>query len=285
MTRIGQAFLTGLLAFVVAPAATAQDAANNSPEETEQAEPTGANQDADYGAIVVTANRDGNYIVRGGDIKEMVEAFNKWRPEYAPNGLLYLQFRPAKDQQIDNVEGQLRRGNEVIDLTFDERGLAFMPVERLGDGKWELSFNQVKGKLRIFPTILSPGTDEQNRRIGDIRLQCRVFWGYYNNRVNIVFRGLFDLVGGCTTKRVGAYYPVEKEIETAIIDGRSEPQKLLEPDKKSYLVPLADNEIDNDAMLRITYAVADENIELSDYSTEEAATESLSEPTSDSPEN
>lgn len=270
--------LAALLAITGCPAALAKQA------DTAQ-DDIGDSGNADYGAIVVTANQDGKHIVRGSDIEEMVEAFNKWRPEYAPNGLLYLQFRPAKDQQIDNVEGQLRRDNEVIDLVFNERGLAFIPVERLGDGKWELSFNQVKGKLRIFPTILSPGTDEENRRIGDMRLQCRVFWGYYNNRVNIVFRGLFDLVGGCTTKRVGAYHPVEKEIETAIIDGKSEPQKLLEPDKKAYLVPLSDKEIDNDAMLRITYAIVDENIKLNDYSIQDAATETLSEPAPDSPEN
>jgi hypothetical protein len=212
----------------------------------------GQNND-DFGAIIVEANREGNYIVRGGDIKEMIEAFNKWRPEYAPDAQLFLRFRPKGDQLIDDVQGQLRRDDAVIDLNFDDDGLAPVPVEELGDGKWELSFNKVKGSIRIFPTVYSPGTGETVRRIGDLRLECRVFWGFYNNRVNLIFRGLFDLFGGCNTKSAEIYYPTFRTIKRAMIDGQAEPQPLKR-ENKSYLAPLSDKNIASDTILRIDFA-------------------------------
>lgn len=261
----------------------ASDTAQSS-NDAEQA--TEAQDDGEaFGGIVVTANRDGNYTVKPGDFREMIDAYYKWRGEYAPDGELFLEVRPVKDQELGNVTAQLSRDGETIDLVFDEARLVKLPVERLGDGKWELAFNQVKGKLRVSPAIFSPGTDEINRRVGDLRLQCRVFWGFYNNRVNIVFRGLFDMVGGCTTKRVGAFYPLEREIETAIIDGQSEPQLLLKPENKSYLVPLADKSIADDTMLRITYVPIDQGSNTNLEAAEETAAEPAPETLSDTPEN
>lgn len=244
-----------------------------------------AQDDGDaFDGIVVTANREGNYTVKPGDFREMLDAYFKWRGKYAPDGELFLQIRPAKGQEIGEVTAQLSRDDDIIDLVFDETRLVKLPAERLGDGKWELAFNQVKGKLRVIPTVFSPGTDQNNRRIGDLRMQCRLWWGFYNNRVNILFRGAFDMIGGCTTKRVGAYYPVEREIETAIIDGQSEPQPLLKPNNKGYLVPLSDKTISDDAMLRIIYVPIYDDAQAKSEAAEEAATDTAAQPTPDTPE-
>ncbi|MEO1045345.1 MAG: hypothetical protein AAFX04_07915 [Pseudomonadota bacterium] len=240
----------GIMAGLGAPA-IAQD--SDSAEETASAN---ANDEA-FGGIVVSANREGNYTVKPGDFREMIDAYYKWRSKYAPGGELFLQLRPAKDETVEDigdVAAQLSRDGEIIDLAFDETWLVKLPVERLGDGKWELAFNQVKGKLRVFPTILSPGTSETLRRMGDIRLECRVFWGFYNNRVNVVLRGLFDVIGGCASKRFKPYYPLDRELVSVVIDGMESPQPLKEPENEAYLVPISDKAVPNDALVRITFA-------------------------------
>ena len=210
--------------------------------------------DKDFGAIVVVANGAGNYTVSSGDIREMVDAFRKWAPKYAPDARLYLDFKPAKNQPLAKIEAELSRGKDIIALSIGADGMARLPVENMGDGKWDLAVNQVKGKLRIFPTVLSPGTSPSDRRVGDLRLQCRVFWGFYNNQVNILLRGMFDTIGGCTSRRVGFYYTADRPLESAIVDGKDDPQQLLMPRKTAYLVPLADKDIADEARLHLTYA-------------------------------
>ncbi len=212
-----------------------------------------AGNNKDFGEIVVVANREGNYVVGAGDIREMVEAFHKWGPKHAPDSALFLQFKPAKGQELAAIEANLQRGKDNIALPIGADGLARLPVEQMGDGKWDLTMNQVKGKLKIFPLVFSPGTSATDRRMGDLRLQCRVFWGFYNNQVNIFLRGLVDMVGGCTSKNLGIYYPADQPLESALFEGKDQAQRLS-PNKSSYLVELWNTSISDDTRLRLTYA-------------------------------
>lgn len=204
------------------------------------------------GDIIVIANPDGTYRIDAERIREMVQAFVQHRSRYAPAGELFLRFRPSGGASPEGLIARFERGDQVVDLDVDSNGTTTVPVNTIANGQWQLVVSRALGEMRITPTVYSPGTTETERRFGDLRLQCRVLWGYYNNEYSVFIRGLYDLIGGCTSSRAAIYYRANQPIESATVTGRSEPLDIRR-NGESYHVPLSERAISDEARLRIVY--------------------------------
>lgn len=215
-------------------------------------EPGATDGGTSSGDIIVIADPDGSYRISADRMHDMIEAYRKNRDRFAPQSSLFMRFRASSGASTEGITVRLRRGEEEMTLDVDASGTATIPVAMLGDGRWQLVVSRALGTLRITPTIYSPGTAIANRRMGDLRLQCRTHYGFIQNQVNIALRGLFNLFGGCSSSRFAIYYRADQPLASAMVEGRAEPLQLGRTGD-TYRVPLSDRNISNEARLTLTY--------------------------------
>lgn len=128
-----------------------------------------------------------------------------------------------------------------------------LPHAKIIEGGWRLRSNEPRS-LTIKPLIMSPGTTAENRRFGDVRLQCRVFWEFQDNASGPL-RILGDMIGVCTSSRVNIQFVGEKPLQSVTLSehGKADVALELTADKSRFRIPLSDNSISNDASIRFMY--------------------------------
>lgn len=243
----GIAAALGLALLMIASPALAQ---TSSPTATHQAE--GAeNEDAD--AIVVVGDNGKRYTLSSDRLKSAVRVFTKFSPSLAPQATLWFKVRPRGDTAPNDPEFWLEKKNERINIVLGPDRRFSLPHATILKGGWVLRSNQPRS-LELIPYVASPGTNFEDRRFGDLRLQCRVMWELMPE-VNGPLRIMGDAWGVCTSKSVAIYYSVDKPLQSASViqPGRSEVTLPLDRDNKGYRPLLHDKKISNEARIRLTY--------------------------------
>ena len=200
--------------------------------------------------IVVTGVRDSTI-----DLKRLLKAeavFRAGRPTYAPSGTLRFQLRPTDGLVVEGIKLTLRRGDESISLPVDAEGRFTLPPMSLSG--WELYHNRGKRSVFIRALVLSPGTDESNRLLGDLRLQCRVGWELTKEKFAFFVRSAFAVAGGCSSSRIAFYNVVLRPVAGArISDGVKNDTLPIGRNQSSYRAPLADRKWSNSARVQLAY--------------------------------
>lgn len=102
--------------------------------------------------------------------------------------------------------------------------------------------------------ILSPDSSEADRKLGDLRLYCRVGWALLKDRFNFIQRAGFEAIGGCDSSRIGLYTSASRPLASAAIvapDGASRPLDILKGTR--YRIPVADKTLPDTARVKLTY--------------------------------
>ncbi len=192
--------------------------------------------------------------------REALKAFAKHRASMAPAGPLTFEIIPweksgVSSTNLDNVRLAFVSKAGRVEVPIDANHRFILPDLALLSDDHRLFSNVGKKPLIIFPRIFSPGTDLTNRRLGDLRLECQVGWGFFKSEVPIVMRAGFGLVGGCGGKRVKINNRLAKPIANVTVTdaGRTMPVALNPKLPNSYRPPIYDKKLSNEARVKITF--------------------------------
>lgn len=183
--------------------------------------------------------------------------FTEDRPIYAPQGTLRFElWRGAKRVSAAGVGLALTDGaGQALPVTIDGDGRVVFAT--LPAGRWFLTAPAQAHAMHLRPIILSSGTSVEDRRLGDLRAQCRVMVSMAKADAPLLAMpliGIFDAIGGCASKRFGFYHLVEHPIASATATGPGVTRTLrLSAKLTSYEAPLSDRALSNDARVRLVY--------------------------------
>lgn len=162
-------------------------------------------------------------------------------PEFSMQG---LSLRLADDEH-----------SIVIPIAAD--GTFVLPRDAQAEKeKAELLINRKKAQFRWWPRVRSPNLAEHQRRLGDLRLECEMFWAIEYEGVPFIARNLVRMMGGpCKTKKVRIYSPSDfTGLKSAtLVEGEHRLALMLGKEKANFHVPLFDQSFSDNAMIELKY--------------------------------
>lgn len=189
------------------------------------------------------------------DLKRAYAAYRRWRPSLAPSGQLF--FAVSARAPGSGMEGLKMRvvdtsGEIARDLPLNG-GRFSLPELDYASGRYSLQANRKSGSLSLEIVVLSPGTSDDHRRLGDLRLQCRVWWAVAGRKVPFPVKAMLGAGGSpCTSTKFGYFTRAPKRISTATLvtaSGRL-PLKVLN-DGVRYRAPVYNMAISNGASVEL----------------------------------
>jgi hypothetical protein len=117
--------------------------------------------------------------------------------------------------------------------------------------------NRKSGQFSARADIRTPGLPENVRRLGDLRLECRVTVAIAKDQINFLARAAINtlMLGSdwCGKKDMHVAFPAERELEGATIShgGRS---LALELHGKAYMAPIGSPAWPDDALIVLKFA-------------------------------
>ncbi|WP_156357864.1 hypothetical protein [Sphingomonas sp. Leaf62] len=179
------------------------------------------------------------------------------RAELSPNGALRFElWRGGKRIPAGVVSLALSDGaGRELPVAVDGEGR--MVFATLPEGRWFLTAPAQSQGMELRPIILSTGTTAGDRRLGDLRMECRVIFSMAKAQASMLalpLIGMIDAIGGCESKRFQMFHPSEHPIASADAIGPAGPQALrLWRDGRAYAPPLADRTLGNEVRVRLAY--------------------------------
>jgi hypothetical protein len=203
--------------------------------------------------VLVNASKT-PFVIDAKALRRAAAAFDKDR-SLAPEAP--LRFRASDRAPTgEALRIWIERGDTVEAVLIGADGLLTLPQLAFADGA-RLLANRSREALTLNPEILTPGTALHARRLGDLRLQCRVELSLYIHEEPIYVRALMPPVGMvCNSKNFGYFIHAGFEVESIEIRG-ADAYKAVRGDKSKaffrggYAAPLGDRSINDDAIIEL----------------------------------
>jgi hypothetical protein len=203
--------------------------------------------------VLVNASKS-PFLIDAKALRRAAAAFDKDR-SLAPEAP--LRFRASDRAPTgEALRIWIERGDTVETVLIGADGLLTLPQLAFADGA-RLLANRSREALTLNPEILTPGTALHARRLGDLRLQCRVELSLYIHEEPIYVRALMPPVGMvCNSKNFGYYVHAGFEVESIEIRG-ADTYNAVRGDKSKaffrggYAAPLGDRSISDDAIIEL----------------------------------
>ncbi|NYE60757.1 hypothetical protein FHW58_001909 [Duganella sp. 1224] len=122
------------------------------------------------------------------------------------------------------------------------------------DDNADVVLNQKKSYYGWMPDVRSAGVPAGMRRLGDIRLECRVMVGIAKNYIPFMVRALINTLtlttDWCSFKDFKLSVRADHEIDRAtLIDGATRIELKVSDDGQSFSVPIGNKQYGNDALI------------------------------------
>lgn len=216
---------------------------------------------AEPGQVVITGIKNPDMrsyraVIAGLDAFEENHRFAPLAPE--------VRFRlQAKKGSAAQTEVMALRivgdgDSESIALPIDADGFFLVPrIQAAYDSKADLVLNQKKGKFRAEAEVRTPGLPEDVRRLGDMRLECRVriAIGKYEAPFWIIAfaNGVFLTSDWCGHDKIG--WPITTAAPLAgvtLVNG----DRMFELKREGgeYLAPIGDRSWPDDTRIELRFA-------------------------------
>lgn len=208
--------------------------------------------------LVVVGQNGRPFRLTADSLRDAAKAFIGSRATFAPAAILMFEIRDLSAEQraglglyLFSRKSEKNGQHKSIDLAIDSENRFQLPIETLVAGDWELRANRSRGRLRIWPLVLSPDSTFENRRVGDFRSQCRVDIAFI--RISAPFRVLVSTLNVCNNKGVQWFSKSRYALESAQVDGYN--RSLVSPrdPTRYYRAPIADKTVSDNARLRLDY--------------------------------
>lgn len=194
------------------------------------------------------------YRLTGKQLATALKVYAKYRPIHAPRGRLFFQVTRRKTgRDLTDLKLSLRSGDRVVPIELDAASRFTLPA--LSGSNWELVANRGSGGIRIDPLVLSPGSTESDRTLGDMRLQCEITWAaFVKPELPFLLRGVAAAVNACHRSDFALMQSVDRKIAAAnIVAGTLVTPIKLGTTGMSYRYPGHDKALPNDARVRFRY--------------------------------
>ncbi len=190
------------------------------------------------------------YKLTGKQLMRAQTTFNAKRDQLSPKSQLYFQVVPKDGGDVSDLKFYLEQGDQIVSLPLDGQLRFVLPP--LSGGNWTLFANRNHKGIAVTPTIFSPGTSERNRMLGDLRLQCEVYWAMSGPETSIVVRAMFGAAGGCGGTKFGYYVTTQGAISSAVVsDGNTSVPIRLWGDHR-YQAPIGTKAMPNTAHVTLS---------------------------------
>lgn len=195
------------------------------------------------------------------DFKKLQKAIRKYeavKPRFAPDSQLYFEVWPndPRDTVSDISLELVPKKGDPIAIDIDAQGRFIMPV--VEGTKWRLVANRGTKSVAIRPLVLSPGSSETDRRLGDLRAQCPAMASIAS--MSFIERTAFGAFGGCESGSVNIFTRSRLPLASAWVEegGRRADLFIRRYEdanglSTSYRLPLADDEWSNEARVHLIY--------------------------------
>ncbi|MBX9869171.1 MAG: hypothetical protein K2X63_05180 [Burkholderiaceae bacterium] len=186
-----------------------------------------------------------------------LEAFEKYHAA-APQAEPKFILKPRKEG-LDDSHLSARIAYDEISIPVQVANDATFTLPRNAEAKEknaEVLLNQKKNLYRWWPYIRSPQLAPNQRRLGDLRLECQMLWAVYYDEIPFFVRNIIRAFGGpCTTSKVSISYPAEFiGLQAATLKQGEQTMALKVNAKQSgFAAPLADKNWSDDAIIELQY--------------------------------
>ena len=206
------------------------------------------------GDIVVTA-RGVDASRTGERLRRALLVHQQGRENFGPASILYFQIIPMGGAKVSDYTLSINTDDGEEALIADALGRVTIPPTLPVGEHWRLNTGNGPSQVAFRPLILSPGFDLSHRRIGDLRLQCRVFLSAMSETMSAISRAAFNAAGGCSGSLFRFNLSSPQSVDAATLEqAGSESQALvITPSGRSVQIPINHDEISNDAEVRLTF--------------------------------
>ncbi|MBC3873724.1 hypothetical protein [Undibacterium flavidum] len=186
-----------------------------------------------------------------------LDAFEKYHA-HAPQASPQFILKPRRlDVSLSGVNLRLASDESSRTIPLASDGSFVLPRdEQAASQRAELMINRKKEMFRWWPLVKSPGVATQHRRLGDLRLECEMFWAIHYDDLPFVARNLMRTVGGpCQTKKVILSFPAEwMGLQAAtLVQGERRMNLAVDKDRSTYSITLYNPDFSDDALIELQF--------------------------------
>lgn len=228
---------------------------NPSTQETEKAA-TSADQTVEISNVKDPDWKSYRVMLKG------LDAFEKYHA-HAPQASPQFILKPRRlDVSLSGVSLRLASDESSLVIPLAANGSFVLPRdEQAAAQKAELMINRKKEMFRWWPLVQTPGLASQHRRLGDLRLECEMFWAIHYDDLPFVARNLMRTVGGpCQTRKVILSFPADwMGLQAAtLVQGERRLSLLVDKEKSMYSITLYNPDFTDDALIELQFDADDE---------------------------
>lgn len=188
------------------------------------------------------------------ELARAVKAHREGRAAYAPLSRLFFVVEPIpRGRSLDGMTLTFRSKGGIVPVMLDADRRFVLPT--LPGKGWKLVANRRIGSFEILPLVMSPGTADADRLLGDLRLQCHVLWTMVKPQLSILARATAGALGGMCRSSVIPYFEwSDRAIAKAWVSSGSLMRQIeLSQGGHAYPLPVHDKSLPNGARVRFRY--------------------------------
>lgn len=189
-----------------------------------------------------------------------LDAFDEFHQQLAPLADLRFVLRP-NGAKISFADVTLRIAGPTTSIAIPVAADGTFVIPRsqaAADDNAEMVVNKKKNLLRWRPEIHTPHVPDNARRLGDLRLSCRVMWATEKDDMPFFQRTALATIGGpCTSSMVHLFFGTPRTLVSAtLVEGERRLPLPLNKDATGFAPPLHDAKWGNDALVLLEYVPA-----------------------------
>lgn len=186
-----------------------------------------------------------------------LDAFEKHHV-HAPQASPQFILKPRRlDVSLAGVSLRLVSDESSRNIPLASDGSFVLPRdEPAASQNAELMINRKKEMFRWWPLVQTPGVAANHRRLGDLRLECEMFWAIHYDDLPFVARNFVRAFGGpCQTRKVTLSFPAEwMGLQAAtLVQGERRLNLVVDKDKSMYSITLYNPDFSDDALIELRF--------------------------------
>ena len=176
----------------------------------------------------------------------------------APIANVNFQIVPLLGNGLDfqNIRLRVVGGNVDAPIFLSEKGLFHLEKNfEKDDGNAELIVSVKSGTIKFISSVRTPELPTNERRLGDLRLECEMNWAMTKEDLPFVMKAAFALGGGfCHSSKIAVSFSESKKFKTVwLIDSDRKLKIFGGRSGNHYIPPLYDQSWGDDAKLVFEY--------------------------------
>lgn len=175
----------------------------------------------------------------------------------APAASLRFSVRDPRHAPLTDLKLALVDDEDRLALPLDREETFALPAGShfKGEGSWIVA-NRKSGTLDVYPRVMSPEIPDDQRRLGDLRLECEVMWAMRKDTAPLFIRVAARLTAGiCHSPNFALHKQVARKLAAAaLVQGDRKESIALAKGGYAYIPPLYDRSWSDDARVVLEFA-------------------------------